>query len=61
MLGQRYASHPLLYPNVSRALRELLSRELISNLTPNEKVGKIFVITERGRTIIRKISEMGGT
>ncbi|PIR39933.1 MAG: transcriptional regulator [Candidatus Zambryskibacteria bacterium CG10_big_fil_rev_8_21_14_0_10_34_34] len=44
--------------HVSRALSELLNKKMIKCLTPEIKKGKIFLITDYGKTIIKKSSEM---
>ena len=45
-------------PNISRALRELQSKELIECVTPKARVGKIFTITEEGKAVATKIKQM---
>jgi DNA-binding MarR family transcriptional regulator len=45
-------------PNVSRALKELLSRSLIESLTPHAKSGKLLVATKKGRAVSSKVREI---
>lgn len=50
-------------PNISRALRELLSRKLVESLTPQARSGKLLVATKQGRVVaskVKDISESGG-
>jgi predicted transcriptional regulator len=44
--------------NISRALRELLSKELIESLTPKERSGKLFVASKHGRLVSSKVREI---
>jgi predicted transcriptional regulator len=45
-------------PNISRALRELLSRRLIESLTPEARSGKLLVATKQGRAVSSKLKEI---
>ena len=45
-------------PNISRALRELESRGLIELVTPEVRLGKIFVASERGKDVASKLKSM---
>jgi predicted transcriptional regulator len=45
-------------PNISRALRELLSKKLIESLTPKERSGKLFVVSKHGRLVSSKVKEI---
>jgi predicted transcriptional regulator len=45
-------------PNISRALRELQSKGFIICLTPEEKVGKIYSLTDKGKEALKKIAKM---
>ena len=45
-------------PNVSRALRELLSHDLIESLTPEARSGKLLVATKHGREVTSKLREV---
>jgi len=45
-------------PNVSRALRQLEDKGFVTCLTPEEKVGKIYSLTEKGEQVLEKITEM---
>ena len=42
---------------VSRALKELSREGLITCKTPNLKLGKIYVLTKKGREILKMIKE----
>ncbi len=44
--------------NVSRALRELRSRGLIELLTPDARAGKIFIVSDKGRAVLSRVTEM---
>lgn len=46
--------------NISRALRELQSKELIECVTPNARVGKVFIATDKGREVSLKVRQIGG-
>ncbi len=48
-------------PNISRALRELLSKNLIESLTPRERSGKLFVASKHGRLVSSKVKEISET
>jgi len=45
-------------PHVSRSLSELESRKLVECLTPAEKVGRIYRLSERGRRVLRIVKEL---
>jgi len=44
--------------NVSRTLRELLSKKLIDSLTPKQRSGKLFVVSKHGRLVSSKVKEI---
>lgn len=44
--------------NISRALSELEDKDIIVCLTPKQKVGKIYALTKKGKTLLEKIGEM---
>lgn len=44
--------------NVSRALTELENKKLTVCLTPEQKVGKIYTLTKKGKEILSKMMEM---
>jgi len=46
-------------PNISRALTQLENKGFVTCLTPEEKVGKIYSLTNKGREALKKIAEMG--
>lgn len=46
--------------HVSRALRELASRDLVECMTPNSSKNRIYKITERGRLVVDNLKEMEG-
>jgi len=46
-------------PNISRALTQLESKGFVACLTPEEKVGKIYSLTDKGKEALKKIAEMG--
>lgn len=39
--------------HVSRTLAEFLEKGIVRCLTPNEKVGKIYILTEEGEGILK--------
>ncbi len=45
-------------PNISRALRELLSHKLVVSLTPNARSGKLLISTKYGREVASKLREV---
>jgi len=45
-------------PNVSRALRQLQNQGFVICLTPEERVGKIYSLTDKGKEALKKIAEM---
>lgn len=45
-------------PSVSRTLRQLEDRGLVSCLTPEERVGKIYSLTDKGKETLKKIAKM---
>lgn len=45
-------------PNVSRALSELQQRGLVECVTPKTRVGKIFVASDKGRAVLKKVRQM---
>ena len=47
-------------PNISRALRELQGAGLIELLTPDARVGKIYVATPKGRAVLAKVKSVRG-
>ena len=42
-------------PSVSRALLELKEKGLVECLTPNEKLGRLYKVTESGVKLLKKI------
>ena len=44
--------------HVSRALSELESKKLVVCLTPSEKVGRIYRLTERGKRVLKTVKEL---
>lgn len=46
-------------PNISRALRELQAKALVECLTPEARVGKIFVATAKGKDTLKKAKGIG--
>lgn len=44
--------------NVSRALTELENKKIIVCLTPDQKVGKIYTLTKKGKDILSKTTKM---
>ena len=46
-------------PNISRALTQLENKGFVTCLTPEEKVGKIYSLTNKGKEASKKIAEMG--
>ena len=45
-------------PNISRTLRHLQSKGFVTCLTPEERIGKIFSLTDKGKEALRKIITM---
>ena len=45
-------------PHVSRALSELGSKKLVICLTPAEKVGRIYALTDKGRRLFKMVREL---
>jgi DNA-binding MarR family transcriptional regulator len=45
----------ILLPHVSRALRELEQKGLVKCLTPNEKLGRIYALTDLGKQILEML------
>ena len=46
--------------HVSRALRELQSKALVTLLTPSRTKARLYEITERGREVLEKVSALRG-
>jgi predicted transcriptional regulator len=44
--------------HISRVLRELQERGLITCLTPNRKKAKFYIITERGNRILEELRKL---
>ena len=44
--------------NISRALTELESKEVVICLTPKQKVGKIYSLTKKGKDIVGQMKKM---
>ncbi|MGI0081103.1 MAG: ArsR family transcriptional regulator [Nitrososphaerales archaeon] len=47
-------------PNVSRALAQLRQKGLVDCMTPRARVGKIFVVSNKGRSVLEKVRKMTG-
>jgi len=45
-------------PNISRTLRQLQSKGFVICLTPEERIGKIYSLTDKGKEALKKITEM---
>jgi predicted transcriptional regulator len=45
-------------PNISRTLTQLQSKGFVTCLTPEERVGKIYSLTDKGKQASKKIAEM---
>jgi predicted transcriptional regulator len=45
-------------PNISRTLTQLQNKGLVTCLTPEERVGKIYSLTDKGKEASKKIAEM---
>jgi predicted transcriptional regulator len=45
-------------PNVSRSLRQLKNNGFVVCLTPKQRVGKIYSLTEKGQATVEKITKM---
>jgi predicted transcriptional regulator len=44
--------------NVSRALIELENKKTVVCLTPEQKVGKIYTLTKKGKGVLTKMTKM---
>lgn len=44
-------------PHTSRALRDLEDKELISCLNPNIRVGKLFILTDFGKEVLKCVKK----
>jgi DNA-binding MarR family transcriptional regulator len=51
-------SNELHVSHVSRALRELEKKNLVECMTPDATKNRIYQITEKGATILKKLDEM---
>ncbi|MBI3253319.1 MAG: ArsR family transcriptional regulator, partial [Nitrosopumilales archaeon] len=47
--------------NISRALTELENKNIVVCLTPEQKVGKIYSLTKKGKDILSKTKKMEDT
>lgn len=45
-------------PNASRALKQLRKRQMVICLTPDERTGRIYALTDKGKEVLEKIVEM---
>lgn len=45
-------------PNISLKLRDLKDKGLVKCVNPGENKGRIYILTEEGKRIIKKIKEM---
>lgn len=45
-------------PNISRTLRQLRNKGFVICLTPEERVGKIYSLTDKGKEALKKIAKM---
>jgi predicted transcriptional regulator len=45
-------------PNISRTLTQLQNKGLVTCLTPEERIGKIYSLTDKGKATLKKITEM---
>jgi len=45
-------------PNISRTLTQLQNKGFVTCLTPEERVGKIYSLTDKGKETLKKIAEM---
>lgn len=44
--------------NISRAITELESKDIVVCLTPQQKVGKIYSLTKKGKDVVTKVKKM---
>lgn len=42
---------------ISRAILELMDKKLVKCLTPKEKMGRLYQITESGKKILKKLEK----
>jgi len=47
-------------PNVSRALAELQNKKMVVCLTPQQRVGRIYSLTKKGKDIKLSVKTMKG-
>lgn len=45
-------------PTISRTLRQLQNKGFVTCLTPQERVGKIYSLTDKGKEALKKIAKM---
>ena len=45
-------------PSISRTLRQLQNKGFVICLTPEERVGKIYSLTDKGKEALKKIAKM---
>ena len=45
-------------PNISRTLKQLQNKGLVICLTPEERIGKIYSLTDKGKETLKKITKM---
>ena len=43
-------------PAISRSLIEMTNKKIIKCLTPNEKTGRLYFLTDKGKKILKEIS-----
>lgn len=43
--------------HVSRTLKEFSAKELVRCLTPNEKIGRLYQLTDKGKEILRSLKK----
>lgn len=44
-------------PTISRSLLEMTKKGLVECLTPKEKIGRLYLITKKGRIVLKKIED----
>ena len=44
--------------HVTRALRELKTKGLIKCLNPKERIGRFYILTKKGESVLNKVKEV---
>ena len=52
--------HKVPISRISSVLKELVENNLVENLTPDRRKGKIFSLTKQGKSVLSEIQKIGG-